>query len=141
VLSWKRATIQRELEHGRRGMAIVRSRYQETTSRDCNRLRILVAISIAKLHCGHHPLVFCDEYINFLLIAVCGDCSWSNAAKQIGDAPLSIFKVFHLTSHTAGTHTGITINMTKSINNPYYSSTIHTTFIDNTSEIISNSFL
>jgi hypothetical protein len=31
---WKGATVQRGLDHGSRGIAIVRSRYQETSSED-----------------------------------------------------------------------------------------------------------
>jgi hypothetical protein len=34
VVSWKGAAIQRGLEHGSTGIAIVRSRYQATTSED-----------------------------------------------------------------------------------------------------------
>jgi hypothetical protein len=51
-------------------------------------------ISNAKLHCNHHPSVFSDEHISFLLITFCGDCSWSNAARQIGDALLTISEAF-----------------------------------------------
>jgi hypothetical protein len=40
--SWKEAAVQTELEPGSRGIAIVRSRYQETSS---NRLRTLVCNS------------------------------------------------------------------------------------------------
>jgi hypothetical protein len=44
ILSWKEATIQRGLGPRSRGISIVRSRYQEMTSGDCNRLRTLVCV-------------------------------------------------------------------------------------------------
>jgi hypothetical protein len=59
---------------------------------------------------------FCDECINFHLVAFRGGCSWSTAVRQIGDVPDASFEVFHPTSHTAGTHAEISIYMTKLIN-------------------------
>jgi hypothetical protein len=40
--SWNGTAVQRELEPGSRGIVIVRSRYLEMASGDCNRLRTLV---------------------------------------------------------------------------------------------------
>lgn len=64
---------------------------------------------------NHHPSVFCNDHINFLPVALCGGGSWSTVARQIGDVPFAIFEVFHPKSHTVGTHTGISIDMTKLI--------------------------
>jgi hypothetical protein len=38
-------------------------------------------------------LVFCDEHINFQLIAICSGGSWSTTVRQIGDVPVAIFEV------------------------------------------------
>jgi hypothetical protein len=39
--SWKGAAVQKELEHGSRGIAVVRSRYQETSSVDTDAVKEL----------------------------------------------------------------------------------------------------
>jgi hypothetical protein len=36
------------------------------------------------------------------------------AARKINSVPLDVFEVFHPMSHTAGTHTGISIDKMKS---------------------------
>jgi hypothetical protein len=61
----------------------------------------------------------CDEYINFHVVAFRSGSSWSTAARQISDVPDSSLEVFHPTSHTAGTHAELFIDMTKSINDIY----------------------
>jgi hypothetical protein len=74
-------------------------------------------VSSANLRYGlpnHHPSVFNDEYINFLLVALRGGGSWSATARQTSNVLLAIFEVFHPTSHIVGTHAGISIGMRKS---------------------------
>lgn len=58
-----------------------------------------------------HLLVFCDEHIDFLLVAFCAGGSWLITARQIGDAPFAIFEVFHLVLHIAATHARIPVDM------------------------------
>jgi hypothetical protein len=75
-------------------------------------------VSSAKLRYvfpNHHPSVFGDEAMKFLLVTLCGGGSWSAAARQINSPPVAIFEVFHPVSHTVGTHAGISIGMTMSI--------------------------
>jgi hypothetical protein len=56
-------------------------------------------------------LAFCNKCINFHLVAFRDGCSWVNTARRIGDVP----ELFHPTSHIAGTHVEMVIDMTKSI--------------------------
>jgi hypothetical protein len=72
-------------------------------------------VSNFKLHCGFlncQPSVFCDEHVNFLLIAFCSDGSRSTVARKIGLVPDTIFEV-SLTSHTVDTDERIPIDMKK----------------------------
>jgi hypothetical protein len=52
--------------------------------------------------------------INFLNIAFPCESSWLTTARQISSVPVAISEVFHPTSHTAGTHAGISVDMKKS---------------------------
>jgi hypothetical protein len=63
----------------------------------------------------YYNFLNCDAYISFLLIAFCRGDSRLTAVREIGDVPVTIFKVFQPMSNTAGTHAGISIDMTKSI--------------------------
>lgn len=65
------------------------------------------------LHFTQYSSVFCDESINFLLIAFCGRDFWSPAARQIRSVPVVIFEVFKSLSHIGSTHAGISIYMAK----------------------------
>lgn len=62
-----------------------------------------------------HPLVFCDELLNFLLLAFCSCSYWLTVVRQITDVPAAILQVFRPTLHTAATHAGLSTDMTKLI--------------------------
>jgi hypothetical protein len=73
-----------------------------------------VTLSNGKMHYYYFPNhLVCVEHINCVLIAFHGGGSWSTSASQIGDVPVAIPEVFHPILHAAGTHEGITIDMTK----------------------------
>jgi hypothetical protein len=75
-------------------------------------------VSNAKLHYdlpNHHLLVFCDEHIIFLLVALHGGGSWWTAVRQIINVPVSVFEMFHPVLQTAGNHAGISTNITQLI--------------------------
>jgi hypothetical protein len=67
-------------------------------------------------HCdlpNHFPSLVCVEHINCVLTVFHGGGSWSTSVRQIGDVPVAKSEVFHQILHAAGTHEGITIDMTK----------------------------
>jgi hypothetical protein len=70
----------------------------------------------SKLHCNFsecYPSVLADELVDFLLVALSCSSSRSTTARLIGDVRVSVLKMFHPPSDTAGTHTDISIHTTK----------------------------
>jgi hypothetical protein len=56
-----------------------------------------------------------DEFVDFLLVAPSGGSSRFTTARLIGDVGVSVLKVFHPPSDTAGTHADISTHITKSL--------------------------
>jgi hypothetical protein len=76
-----------------------------------------IALSSGKIHyCdfpNHLPSIVCVEHISSVFIAFHGGGFWSTSVRQIIDILVAISEVFHPILHAAGTHEGITIDMTK----------------------------
>jgi hypothetical protein len=62
-----------------------------------------------------YPSVLSDELVDFLLVVLSCSSSRSATARLIGDVRVSVLKMFHPPSDTAGTHAGINTHTTKSL--------------------------
>jgi hypothetical protein len=72
----------------------------------------------SKLRCNFsdcYPSVLSDELVDFLLVALSCSSSRPTTERLIGDVRVSILKIFHPPSDTAGTHADISIHTTKSL--------------------------
>jgi hypothetical protein len=72
----------------------------------------------SKLRCSFsdcHRSVLSDELVDFLHVALGCSSSRLTTARLICDVPVSVLKMFHPPSDTAGTHTDISIHTTKSL--------------------------
>jgi hypothetical protein len=72
----------------------------------------------SKLRCNFsecYPSVLSDELVDFLLVALSCCSSQSTTARLIGDVRLSVLKMFHPPSDTAGTRADISIHTMKSL--------------------------
>jgi hypothetical protein len=70
----------------------------------------------SKLRCNfseYYPSVFSDDPVDFLLVALSCSSSRSTTARLMGDVRVSVLKMFHPPSDTAGTHTDISIHTAK----------------------------
>jgi hypothetical protein len=67
------------------------------------------------IFCNQHTLVFCFECIKFLYIAFHDGGSWSIIVRHSGNVLAAISELFHRTLHNAGTHAGISTDITKTI--------------------------
>jgi hypothetical protein len=77
-------------------------------------------VSHSKLRCNFsecYPSALSDELVDFLLVALSCSSSRSTTARLIGDVRVSVLKMFHPLSDTAGTHTGISRHTMKSLKN------------------------
>ena len=65
-------------------------------------------------YCVHSqtPLIF-NDLIHCLLVVFIGGCSKATAPRLIFDARVPIFKIFHPSSNTAGTHAHTSISTLK----------------------------
>jgi hypothetical protein len=60
----------------------------------------------SKLRCNFsdcYPSILSDEFVDFLLVALSCSSSRSTTARLIGDVRVSVLKMFHPPSDTAGT--------------------------------------
>jgi hypothetical protein len=72
----------------------------------------------SKLRCSFsecYPSVLSDELVDFLPVAPSCSCSRSTTARLIGDVRVSVLKMFHPPSDSAGTHADISTHTTKSL--------------------------
>jgi hypothetical protein len=62
-----------------------------------------------------YPSVLSDELVDFLLVALSCSSSRSTTVLLFDDLRVSVLKMFHPPSDTAGTHADISIHTTKSL--------------------------
>jgi hypothetical protein len=65
--------------------------------------------------CAAISSVLSVELVDFLLVALSCSSSRSTTARLIGDVRVSVLKMFHPPSDTAGTHAGTSRHTTKSL--------------------------
>jgi hypothetical protein len=71
--------------------------------------------------------------VDFLLVALSCSSSLLTTARLIGDVRVSVLKMFHPPSDTAGTHADVSINTTKSLTDDSYRvSLFHRNFNEST---------
>jgi hypothetical protein len=80
-----------------------------------------------------YPSDLSDDLVDFLLVALSCSSSLSTTERLIGDVRVSVLKMFHQPSDTAGTHADISIHTMKSLVDDFCRvSFFHTKFNDST---------